>query len=521
MLRALWALASLTARNNDDLCRQIIALAQPGTDVSAMVTNLLTAQNLEILTQASPNYPGRGWGLAAGYGNSTLDTALALRALKVGGKAAGVSVVRETLAGLATSPAHSFSVPAGSSNLALKVRKLTGTVRFHFTFPDSSTGSVDVSPSQVPITINLPTAVGTVTFTAENRTSSTVNYAAEGGFTDSNGFDAFRITSALTYLGLAQNSDGGWGIGLGADSHLMVTAEVVRSLAAWGQAFAAPQALSQAAAWLLSKQNPDGGFSSQTNASNAHETSLAVLALRVANPGLSLVSAASFLQNAQLPDGSWGGDAYLTALAMQARRMPPAVSQIPGQSVSSPAAFAPINLDSYVTDADHAASQISWQVTGNSLSTVDLSTNRVVTITYPPGTNITEQLTFTATDPDGYSASSTATFSAVFQPVDYTIARGGSATGSRNIGGAAAVLDQAVAYTETQRNVPAGVSYTVTAFARTSATAFTVSYTIGVSAGASPGIHGFEVEYGLLDSASHSLGPLTNSIFNFHIQVTP
>src|ERR1039458_1607777 len=405
------ALAAFSPRNNDDLSRQAIALGFAGWDVSASAANLLSGQNLEIFDLLNTNYPGRGWGLASGFGNSTLDTALVVRALKAGGKAGGLSVVQETLAGSAASPTHPFDVPAGSSTLTLNVRKLSGTVRFSLTYPNSAGYYVDLSTGQTPTTIGFPIATGTVTFVAQNLTGSPATYTAEVGLTAPDGFDVFRVTTALTYLGLAQNADGGWGISPGRDSQLMVTAEVVRSLAAWGLAFGPQSILQSAKAWLLAHQNLDGGFSSVPGASNVSETGLAVLAILAVDPTASLGNASSFLKSAQLPDGSWGSNAYQTALAMHALRMPPVVGTIPGQSIINPYSFVPITLDNFVHDPDNTANQMQWSASGNILLSVSV-VNRVAFITYSPSNNpsISEQLTFTATDPSGFTGSATATF---------------------------------------------------------------------------------------------------------------
>lgn len=105
--------------------------------------------------------------------------------------------------------------------------------------------------------------------------------------------------------------------------------------------------------------------------------------------------------------------------------------------------------------------------------------------------------------------------------VDYSIARGGFVTGMRVFTGAAAVLDQAAFFTESQIGVPPGVTYTTTGVARISATEMRVSFRIDVAAGATPGLHLFQVDYGLLDSSSNPLGPLSGDIFDFAIEVRP
>jgi len=78
----------------------------------------------------------------------------------------------------------------------------------------------------------------------------------------------------------------------------------------------------------------------------------------------------------------------------------PAVSGIPDQSVPEGSSFTTINLDSYVTDPNHTAAEMTWTSTG----AVELSVsivNRVATITISDADWFgTETITFRATDPD-------------------------------------------------------------------------------------------------------------------------
>ncbi len=408
---AVSSLASLSPRNNDDASRQAIGLAMAGLDISGSANDLLASQNLEILSPAIASYPGRGWGLADGFGSSTIDSALVLRALKSAGKQAGLAVVKETLAASATSSPRGFNVPPGSSSLVLAVRSLSGSVRFTLTYPGGISYYLDLTTGQVPTSIAFPLTNGVLTFTVQNLAGTAATYTAEAGFYDAGGFDTFRITTPLTYLGLAQNADGGWGIGPGEDSHLMITAEVARSLAAWGGTFGPQQALLAAKAWLLARENADGGFSSVTNSSNIPETGLAMLAILAIDPTTPLTGAANYLRNAQKPNGSWGNNPFQTALTMQAIQLRPVVSGIPGQSIVSPYAFAPVALDSYVHDPDNSTNEMSWSVSGNVLLSVNIS-NRIALISYVSSNNpsISEELVFVATDPNGLSGSASATF---------------------------------------------------------------------------------------------------------------
>ncbi|MCA9405380.1 MAG: hypothetical protein KC684_02500 [Candidatus Omnitrophica bacterium] len=89
----------------------------------------------------------------------------------------------------------------------------------------------------------------------------------------------------------------------------------------------------------------------------------------------------------------------------------PRVGTIPDQSITGTQQFASINLDDYVFDPDHTDNQIQWTVSGQTELSVDI-VNRVATITHPSGSPVSETLVFTATDPDGFFASTEATFSA-------------------------------------------------------------------------------------------------------------
>ncbi|MBI4605705.1 MAG: PKD domain-containing protein, partial [Planctomycetes bacterium] len=95
---------------------------------------------------------------------------------------------------------------------------------------------------------------------------------------------------------------------------------------------------------------------------------------------------------------------------------PPVVGAIPNQVVQDPNPFSPIALDGFVSDPDHPDSAIVWNASGPTELVVTI-TDRVATVTYAPGTRVTEQITFTATDPDGLQDSTTASFT-VAEPSD-------------------------------------------------------------------------------------------------------
>jgi Prenyltransferase and squalene oxidase repeat len=513
-------ISSLTVRNNDDLARGILALAGAGQNVDALLTDLLGAQNAEVTTETALGFPGNGWGLGKGFGNSTIDTALGLRAVLQAGLSAGLAVLKEPVPVGGSSPVHQFNVPPGATGMLLKIRSVTGaTLRFNLTPPGSAPLFVDIAPRTTTINISpLPNTPGTWAFSVANQGGVAANYTAQIGFTDAAGLDSFRISNGLLYLGLSQNSDGGWGISSGEDSHLMITSEVLQTLSRYSDKFVGPQVLSAGVARLVTYRNADGGFSELPNTSNDNETSLAVIAIRLASPGTSLSSSISFLKSRQLSNGSWGNTPYATALAAQALFLPPVVSPIPDQTVADPSPFATITLDNFVNDPDNADNQISWSATGQSLFAVSI-VNRVATITYPPGTRSTETITFTATDPDGFAGSTSASFTVT--GVDYTIPRGGSATDSRIVSGAAADIAQINNIRWNSNPLP-GVTYSVTSAAGLSATQIKIDSQIGVGAGVTPGIYSFQIDFDFIDAGNNPIpGPFTGDVFNISVQVTP
>ncbi|MEE8592959.1 MAG: Ig-like domain-containing protein, partial [Candidatus Bipolaricaulota bacterium] len=89
----------------------------------------------------------------------------------------------------------------------------------------------------------------------------------------------------------------------------------------------------------------------------------------------------------------------------------PVVSDIPDQTIAEGSAFATINLDDYVDDADNIDAEITWTYSGNTELSVTIDGSRVATIGIPDANwNGAETITFTATDPDLLSDNDAATF---------------------------------------------------------------------------------------------------------------
>ena len=86
---------------------------------------------------------------------------------------------------------------------------------------------------------------------------------------------------------------------------------------------------------------------------------------------------------------------------------PPVVRTIPEQRVRNGTLFAHIWLDPYVDDPDNPDAQITWRASGQQQLTVTIDAERVLNVTYPPGGQLSEDVTLTATDPAGKSGSVT------------------------------------------------------------------------------------------------------------------
>ena len=90
---------------------------------------------------------------------------------------------------------------------------------------------------------------------------------------------------------------------------------------------------------------------------------------------------------------------------------PPQVGGIPGESILEGGTFSKIKLDNFVSDDSDQPSQIRWKVSGNKNLKVSISPDHTVEIATPnPLWNGSEDLTFTATDSKGASASETVNF---------------------------------------------------------------------------------------------------------------
>ncbi len=89
----------------------------------------------------------------------------------------------------------------------------------------------------------------------------------------------------------------------------------------------------------------------------------------------------------------------------------PVVSDIADQTIDEGQTFVTIDLDDYVTDVDNSAAEMTWTYSGNSDLIVSIDPNHTASVVVPDADWFgSEEITFTATDPDGLSDGDAAVF---------------------------------------------------------------------------------------------------------------
>ncbi len=111
------------------------------------------------------------------------------------------------------------------------------------------------------------------------------------------------------------------------------------------------------------------------------------------------------------PVGLSGSDFAKFTVKSGTNDKPPIVSDIPGQTVKKGVAFATINLDDYVTDADNSVDELTWKNSSTTYLSVSISANRIATITaHNADWTGSETIKFTVTDPTNLSSTDSAVF---------------------------------------------------------------------------------------------------------------
>ncbi len=110
-------------------------------------------------------------------------------------------------------------------------------------------------------------------------------------------------------------------------------------------------------------------------------------------------------------DGNGGSDTALVFIRVQAVDDAPIISKIDEQIIQEGQTFAPIPLDSYVSDVDDPDSLLSWEYKGNTALKVTINTDRILLVNPPTSDwNGSELITLIVRDTSGLADSSDVRF---------------------------------------------------------------------------------------------------------------
>ncbi len=124
------------------------------------------------------------------------------------------------------------------------------------------------------------------------------------------------VAAAVAYLIEHRNQDDGWGVTAGA-SMVQPTAHVLLAMNAVRGHFDLDPELARGIAWLVARQNDDGGFGNSL--STIYDTAVALLAIKQTGAGsIAVEQAVTYLLEAQAESGGWQESVFQTALAIKA-----------------------------------------------------------------------------------------------------------------------------------------------------------------------------------------------------------
>jgi hypothetical protein len=296
-----------------------VALAEPGglEFPSGFFVDLIEQARVPARQNAgnTGNAPEGGWGVAPGYGSSTLDTVTALGLLNAAARP-GLQVIRQEIAA-GESQWFRVILPPEASHARVRVTTVGGVdVRF------SNSGIPENSQAFFRVTTG-PNIIGSqqsglrggqnwirVTGLAAGTYTVDIRYQIEGEFADA-------WAEGLAYLESSQNESGGWGLAREMPDSVFVTARVLAALDDFREHFASSIITRNGALHLAALANPDGGFgepvSSVAVTADAYQALSAFLPQHPAR-----AAALAYLLAKQSPAGDWNGEAYATSRAISA-----------------------------------------------------------------------------------------------------------------------------------------------------------------------------------------------------------
>ncbi len=325
-------LSSEEPRSTDALARRVRALGDAGMSVAVDITQLLADREPLQGAIFDPSHTGGGWGTASGYSSDAIDTSLALQALDSRDLVGGLE--RRSLSVAAGMPTYlSFDVPATATRVRLTIVTLSGQIEIRLkegaqpllsdpAFALSAGGIyIDYPDAGVPFTpgenwIRIDSSAGANVWLIASWQNPTI--------------DTMSIAEAIDFLMSCQNVDGGFGLEPGRVSTFHATAVATRVLARLAGPYETANSLASAVAYLDARQLPSGLAGHDAGSPTIAETALAKLAFADAGAASQELLGHSALLASQGALGDWSGDAYTTAIALEAITTVPE----PGQPLS-------------------------------------------------------------------------------------------------------------------------------------------------------------------------------------------
>lgn len=143
----------------------------------------------------------------------------------------------------------------------------------------------------------------------------------------------------------------------------------------------------------------------------------------------------------------------------------------------------------------------------------------MATLGAPPGQTIEETLTFRATDPTGFTAEVSATFSV--SQSDYTLATGSSVSGTESFPIAPSIVPQIAGFFTEFLGLPSGLTIAIDGIQILSGQTLQVDFTFSANAAVAPGIYPVTIELVPQDSGGTPLSSPGDFLIDATVEITP